>query len=511
VDRSRLLLSALLVVTCGVMAVPPLVNHFKPARGFDWPLYAGRTVSHQPPPDAPGNKDYPLWYQYGRMVVEDADLRTADGGAWLLYPTDPGRPFPFMYPPFAAVCLGVLSLLGPTGMLVTLILLNVLSLAVVAELSVRMVAGTGSVSVWLRVIPTAVCLFFVSDMFLLGQPNLGLLALVLGGLMLTRGGTGQQVAGGGLFALATAIKAFPAVVIVYLLWRRQWVAAASMVGFGLLFFVGVPAAVRGWDRTTQELRIWANGMLFRQGENGHGQRPEQSMGWRNQALFGVSNRLLSQANARAEETANERVKQLVVAPIAGTAAPVAAAVRPGTAGQPMYVNVVDLGYTGAILGALVAAGLLGLGFVLLMPRKRHRTRDTDAAEFAMLVILMTIGTPYAFGYYFVWLLYPLTVLVHHALKPGGRPAWVAVAGVVALFALSGAVVVKYVVPLAYGTLFWAAVVALAGCGWALVRGRRSGPASRDAEGMGHTAAVPSAADGSGQGPPILTAHPVFAR
>src|SRR6185369_7510465 len=97
-----------------------------------------------------------------------------------------------------------------------------------------------NVSVWLRLIPTAVCLFFLNDMFLLGQPNLGLLCLVLGGLMLTRSEKpGNQILGGGLFALAAAIKAFPAVVIVYLLWRRQWLAVLAMVGFGVVFFVGV--------------------------------------------------------------------------------------------------------------------------------------------------------------------------------------------------------------------------------------------------------------------------------
>jgi len=212
----------------------------------------------------------------------------------------------------------------------------------------------------------------------------------------------------------------------------------------VIFFVGVPGAVRGWDRNLSELKTWADGMLFRDSEKGHGQRPEQSVGWRNQSLFGVANRFLRPGNAKAEET------------VGGA--------------EPLHVNVVDLGYRGAMIGAMAAAGLLGLGFVLVMPRKRDRTRVTDAAEFGLLVILMTIGTPYAFGYYFVWLLFPLTVIVHHGLA-GDRGAWAAVLGVAGLFAASGLVAFKWYEPMAYGSLFWAAAVALCGCGWVMVRSR----------------------------------------
>ncbi len=471
--RSPLVHLLALLFVGGVMAVAPLVNHARTDTPLGWPVFADTPPSHDPPASVGKNKDYPLWYFVGRTVVEDATLRTPDGDPWPLYPTEPGVAYPFMYPPFAAVCLAALSLLGPTGMVIALIVLNVLSVGVAVELSVRMVAGTGNVSVWLRVIPSALCLFFINDMFLLGQPNLGLLCLVLGGLMLTRTGKpGQQVLGGGLFALATALKAFPAVVIVYLLWRRQWTAAAAMVGFCVLFFVAVPAGVRGWDRSLSELKQWADGMLFRQGESGVGQRPEQSVGWRNQSLLGVTNRLLRPANAKAEETSNETKRQMLSAQFTGPAAAVATAVQPGTPGEPQFVNVVDLGYGGAMIAVVAVAAALGLGFVLLMPKKRDRTRDTDAAEFGLLVILMTVGTPYAFGYYFVWLLYPLTVLTHHALK-GSRTAWWLLAGVLVLLAITAGQAFKWRLPMAYGSLFWASMVALAGCAWAMLRVRKA--------------------------------------
>ena len=60
-------------------------------------------------------KDYGLWYQVGLAVRQGLDI----------YPRpETGRLFPFMYPPSAAAMLGVVSLLGPTGTLIALVLAN---------------------------------------------------------------------------------------------------------------------------------------------------------------------------------------------------------------------------------------------------------------------------------------------------------------------------------------------------------------------------------------------------
>jgi hypothetical protein len=144
--------------------------------------------------------------------------------------------------------------------------------------------------------------------------------------------------------------------------------------------------------------------------------------------------------------------------------------------EPLFINVVDLGYRGAMLATLAVAGLLGLGFVAAMPRRENHTRGTDAAEFGMLIVLMVVGTPYAFSYYFVWLIYPLTVVVHHGLNGRGKltyrnVAWDVVFGVLVLFAAS-APVAGNIYPMAYGSLFWAAMVTLAGCVWAMARSKR---------------------------------------
>lgn len=465
VPRSRPVQAIILALTCGAMAAFPLTNHFRhtPAENADTAWFADEVAGRHPIGEhspAGRNKDYPLWYATGRAFLSGGDY----------YPPSPDTVFPFMYPPFAGLLLGLLSALGPDGFLLVLVLLNVLSVAVAVELCVRLVAGTADVPLALRLVPGAVCLFFVNDMFLLGQANLGLLCLVVGGLMLAR--SGWETLGGGLLAAAAALKAFPAVVIVYLVWRRQWRAAVAMVALTALFVVPLPATVRGWDRSVTELRRWADGMLFKEKDSGFGQRPEQSLGWRNQSLFGVGHRLLRPVNAYTDEldVSAEKLAEVMKVDVEEVKR-ISAAAGPK---RELYVNVLALSHGQATVGILLAAGLLGLGFVAVMPARGRRTRTTDAAEFGILAVLVTVCTPYAYSYYFVWLILPLTVLTGRAL--GGptpadrRAAWAWVAAVAGLFAL-GAPVFESRLMMACGSQFWAGLTAAAGCAWVLLRER----------------------------------------
>ena len=43
----------------------------------------------------------------------------------------------------------------------------------------------------------------------------------------------------------------------------------------------------------------------------------------------------------------------------------------------------------------VVAGLIGLGFVIALPPERRRTSASDAAEYALLIALMTVASPLA--------------------------------------------------------------------------------------------------------------------
>jgi hypothetical protein len=426
--RERILQGLILLIVCTGMSVRPVFNHF----GISIHLNREQTILGLPTPQLtqhpPGtNKDYPLWFETGLKVRLDFDV----------YPR--GKAYPFMYPPFAGWLLALLSYLGQSGMFFALIGLNVISLALAVELSVRLVAGTGRVGWWLRILPSACCFFFINDMFFLGQPNLGLLVLMLLGFHALRGN--WPALAGVAFALAAAIKAFPVVVIVYLLYHRAWAAVIAMILGVLVCLLVLPATLRGWDRNLDDLDAWAAGMLFRQGEEGLGQRPEQSLSWQNQSLFGVGHRLLRHVDA---DILNE---------------------KPHT---PIYVNLLDLSYGSASKLILLAAALLGLFFILVMPGRAARTRSTDACEFGMLLILITIGTPYAYLYYPVWMLLPFTVLVYRAQVDPSRTNR-RVAGASILLALllyaAGAPITQNYLLLACGSMFWAEMILLLSLAW----------------------------------------------
>jgi hypothetical protein len=369
-------------------------------------------------------KDYPLWYGVGRAVVTGADL----------YPTN-GHPFAFLYPPFAAVLLAPFSLFGRAFSILSIDLVNVASWWAAAKLSDRLAAATGEKPWWLVALPSVVALPFIFDMYDLGQPNLMLLAMVLAGLALLSGR--REWAAGAMFAAAAAIKAFPVAVFPYLLWRRRWRAALSMALFATVFLFLVPAPIRGFERNLAEMKTWANGMVLSAGEKGFGQRPEQNWGWKNNSLIALTHRFTRPVNAEAE---NPKAR-------------------------PLYVNVLDLSYDQANLVLLALVGLIGIGFVAVLPPERRRTPASDAAEYALLVTLMTIASPLARAYYFVWLLFPFTVLAYRAAldaDPSVRKGcWGALAGSLVLFTVGAPLGLPHW-PQALGNMFWAtAVIAVA--------------------------------------------------
>jgi hypothetical protein len=49
-----------------------------------------------------------------------------------------------------------------------------------------------------------------------------------------------------------------------------------------------------------------------------------------------------------------------------------------------------------------------------MPSRSRRTPRSDAEELGILFCLMTVASPLARQYYFMWLFFPLTVLIHRA-------------------------------------------------------------------------------------------------
>jgi len=377
------------------------------------------------------SKDYGLWYQVGRAVLRGEGLYQS--GA---------QPFAFLYPPFAAVLLAPLSLFGRAFSIAFISAVNVASWWIASKLSEAMTGLPGRKAWWVMALPSTLLFVQIYDMFDLGQPNLMLLAIMLAGLFwLDRK---REWSAGAMFAVATALKAFPVAVFPYLVWRRRWRAAASMALMTTVFLVLAPAPFRGFDRNVAELRTWATGMVFSASESGFGQRPAQNWGWKNDSLIAVTHRFLRPINAEAENPA----------------------------AKPIYVNVLNLTYGQANLVLVMLVGAIGLAFISALPPEHRRTPASNAAEYALLIALIIIASPLARGYYFVWLLYPYTVLIQWAAgdaEPRARRTlvWLLIAAQTLLLA-GGSIGLPHW-PGALGTQFWADAVIVGALVWLMRR------------------------------------------
>jgi Glycosyltransferase family 87 len=384
-------------------------------------------------PEILGNgktKDYPLWFWAGQQVLQGKDL----------YPSDPNSYFDFIYPPLSAILLSVPSYFGKIPLYLFISILNVVAWWMTAQLSNAMSGSDRNPPPWLAALPAIVTITFVFDMFDLGQPNLVLLAMMLFGFWLLQ--RGRPWASGSMFALATAIKVFPVAVLPYLVWRRQWATVASMVVFLLFLLFVVPAPVRGFQHNLAELETWYQGMVGSSSEQGFGQRGEQNWSWVNQSLIAMTHRLTRPVNYNQDSPAR----------------------------APAYMNLVDLDFKTAnwlVIGISIA---IGLGFVAVMPSGSRRTKRSDAEELGILFCLMTVASPLARQYYFIWLFFPLTVMLHRAYDDP-RPAvrrgtWAALAVAGFLVCLSIPVFPNDLQ--AFGNNFLASAVLACGLAWHLM-------------------------------------------
>jgi hypothetical protein len=322
--------------------------------------------------------DYELWYATGKHVLAGDEIYFFRAGK-----------YDFMYPPPCALFLAGASLLSQGGLIFLLVAINSVAWFCGAKLSAILATGKRSrISLWLYLVPSLLVIVYIWSSYHLGQPNLVLLALMVGAFVALR--AEREIVGGGLIAVAAAIKAFPVLAIVYLVYRRYWKAAASLVATLLFLLLIVPAPFRGFERAWHDLEKWSAGML-KYSEVTVGQRPMRSYTWKNQSLIGVSNRLLRHVDADAASAAH----------------------------QPVYVNFADL--TFRVVNAIIISIALALGilFIAAMPQRDMRTAESDAIEFALLLLLMLMLTPLSFGYFYSWLMLPFAVITQRVLVGKG--------------------------------------------------------------------------------------------
>jgi len=131
------------------------------------------------------------------------------------------------------------------------------------------------------------------------------------------------------------------------------------------------------------------------------------------------------------------------------------------------MNVANLDFKTANWIVLAISLAIGLGYLAVMPKASRRTERSDAEELGILFCLMTVASPLARQYYFLWLFFPITVLVHRAAYDP-RPA--ARAGTWALLVAAGGLLCLSL-PLfpidlqAYGNNLAAAILLTAGLAW----------------------------------------------
>jgi hypothetical protein len=228
----------------------------------------------------------------------------------------------------------------------------------------------------------------------------------------------------------------------YLLWRRQWAAAASMVIFLGIFLFVVPAPVRGYQHNIAELRTWFHGMIGSSSEQGFGQRDEQNWSWVNQSIIAVTHRLTRPVNYDQIDPAK----------------------------PPRYMNLLDLDFKEANWVVLAISFAIGLGYLAVMPARARITRRSNAEELGILFCLMTVASPLARQYYFMWLFFPMTVLIHRAAYDPRSPVR---AGTWAVLGLAG-VLLLLSLPIfphslqAYGNNLAATAVIIGGLAWHLL-------------------------------------------
>src|SRR6266576_1325837 len=401
----------LFVATAVAFSALPLLRYFR-----------GRTLF-----------DYELWYETGQHVLAGHEIYFFRSGK-----------YDFMYPPPCALFLAGASLLGQGGLIFLLVAINSAAWFYSAQLSALLAGGEKCArNVWLYLVPSLLVIVYIWSSYHLGQPNLVLLALMLGAFVALR--AKRELIAGAMIAVAAAIKAFPIIAIVYLVYRRYWTAAASLVVTLLFLVLILLAPIRGFGRAWRDIEKWTAGML-KYSEASVGQRPMRSYTWKNQSLVGVSNRLLRHVDADAASAPH----------------------------QPIYVNFADPRFRTVNAIIISVALALGILFIAAMPHRAMRTAESDAIEFALLTLMVLMVTPLSFGYLFSWLILPFAVVTQRVLTGKGQSLLWWSLPVLAILALAlpfprGAQI--------YGNTFFGALLLFIGLSIELLRCKRAGRSS----------------------------------
>jgi alpha-1,2-mannosyltransferase len=205
---------------------------------------------------APGHRG---WFDVG--VYYGTVHYWLDGGGQVYDYLRPGTGYGFTYPPFAAVTMLPMELVGWHTAVALSVVLNVVASALLLFWLVNPLVERMGWPRWYA-LGMAGVLFAatepVRDTFSFGQVNLLLMALVYADLsLLSRGG---RLAGIGI-GLATAIKLTPALFIGYLLIARRYRAAAVAAGTATAATLLAALVMPGASRVFWTEALWDTGRI----------------------------------------------------------------------------------------------------------------------------------------------------------------------------------------------------------------------------------------------------------
>lgn len=467
-------------------------------------------------------KDYGLWYQVGIAVRQGFDI----------YPRpETGRLFPFMYPPSAAAMLAWVSFLGSFGTLLAMVIVNSLSWLACILLSVWLASGTiARRKPLVLIVPSLSTVVLIYNIYLLGQPNLLLLALLLATFACLR--LKRELSAGVFLATAAAIKAFPILALGYLVYRRMWKATLATCVALAAWILIAPLPFRTPGQVADDLVVWSQGMVFTYNSYGIAQRPFRSYSYKNQSIMALTHRLLRDVPADGElvlsrkaRTSNGLSRAANGVPPVDPSTDLLAFLKPhpqtsttstaqhaglvpidarasigtpGAAGErgmehtsrwddvlhgaepelraAWRVNFVNLNFRAVTVITCAAMLTLCLFVVSVMPPQNRRTWQTDALEFALVSLLTVMFSPLSFNYAYVWLIYPTTLGLHLVLsEPTGTPRHrLKVVWIVTILAIPALAIPMPQAAQAYGNLFVPALLLVLGLGAILHESGRVG-------------------------------------
>ncbi len=372
-------------------------------------------------------KDAEVWYVAGRRVLAGESLAELPH---------------YRYPPTFAVLVSPLCAFGFGAFFFLWYGLNVVFFALSVRAAARLIGAWGAVARWRWIAVLLAAVFAVDNLFL-GQTNILIMLLVYWSLLeLERGRVhppGREWLAGLPLGAAVSVKAFPAPLLAYFLYRLRLRAAAGTVLSCVFFLLVLPGPARGFRRNLAEVGDWGRRVVmpYVSGGQAAGDWGQHGLDLGNQSLAGVVSRYLTRVDAQ------------VMA-------------RRARGARAIYVNIADVApaqVNGIVLGLL---GLLAAAFVAACGWRPPREAEERVVEYSLAIVLVLLASTLAWTYFFVMLLLPVMaglMVLGKQERLRRSSVWMVRA---AIWALAGAVLLlgnHYA--RALGSVCWAAVLLFA--------------------------------------------------